>query len=247
MKIINKLSVGILMLLSGNLNLESQQLMRFPDISDNSVVFTSGEDIWSAPLNGGDAVRLTIHDGQERFPKFSPDGSLIAFTGEYDGNTDVYVMNSKGGDITRVTFHPGVDEVVGWHPLKNKIMFNSGRNSTTRYTKLFLISPDGSGLEELILYDAARGSFSPDGKMIAYNKVAMEHRTWKRYTGGLAQEIYIYNFETNTEENITNFSGTDRMPMWIGDNVYFVSDRDRYLNIYAYNTKSKETSQLTSY
>jgi tricorn protease len=246
MKIINKLSVGILMLLSGNLNLESQQLMRFPDISDNSVVFTSGEDIWSAPLNGGDAVRLTIHDGQERFPKFSPDGSLIAFTGEYDGNTDVYVMNSKGGDITRVTFHPGVDEVVGWHPLKNKIMFNSGRNSTTRYTKLFLISPDGSGLEELILYDAARGSFSPDGKMIAYNKVAMEHRTWKRYTGGLAQEIYIYNFETNTEENITNFSGTDRMPMWIGDNVYFVSDRDRYLNIYAYNTKSKETSQLTA-
>ncbi len=247
MKIINKLSVGILMLLSGNLNLESQQFMRFPDISDNAVVFTSGEDIWTAPLDGGDAVRLTIHDGQERYPKFSPDGSLIAFTGEYDGNTDVYVMNSKGGDITRVTYHPGVDEVVGWHTVKNKIIFNSGRNSTTRYTKLFLISPDGTGLEELTLYDASRGSFSPDGKMIAYNKVGTENRTWKRYTGGLAQEIYIYNFENNTEENITNFKGTDRMPMWIGDDVYFVSDRDRYLNIYAYNTKSKETSQLTRF
>jgi len=246
MKILNKLSIGVMVFLSGNITLESQQIMRFPDISDNSVVFTSGEDIWTAPLEGGDAVRLTIHDGQERFPKFSPDGSMIAFTGEYDGNTDVYVMNSKG-DITRVTYHPGIDEVVGWHPVKNKILFNSGRNSTTRYSKLFLISPDGSGLEELILYDAVRGSFSPDGKMIAYNKVAREHRTWKRYTGGLAQEIYIYNFETDEEENITNFRGTDRMPMWLGNSVYFVSDRDRNLNIYTYDTKSKETSQLTDH
>jgi len=247
MKNINKSGVCILLLLAGSLNLESQQLMRFPDISENSVVFTSGEDIWSAPIEGGDAVRLTIHDGQERYPRFSPDGSLIAFTGEYDGNPDVYVMNSKGGEIRRITFHPGYDEVVGWHPLKNKIIFSSGRNSTTRYTKLFLISPDGTGLEELILYDASRGSFSTDGKMIAYNKVGTENRTWKRYTGGLAQEIYIYNFETNTEENISNFNGTDRMPMWIGDNVCFVSDRDRNLNIYAFNTKSKETTQLTGF
>jgi tricorn protease len=248
MKTFHKISVAILaLLLTGNLKLNAQQIMRFPDISENSVVFTSGEDIWTAPLEGGDAMRLTIHDGHERYPKFSPDGSLIAFTGDYDGNTDVYVMNSKGGNITRVTFHPGVDEVVGWHPVKNKIIFNSGMNSTTRYTKLFLISPDGTGLEELILYDASRGSFSPDGKMIAYNKVGTENRTWKRYTGGLAQEIYIYNFETNTEENITNFRGTDRMPMWIGSTVYFVSDRDRYLNIYSYNTESKEINQLTSH
>jgi tricorn protease len=247
MKILIKLSIYVLILLSGNIIIEAQQIMRFPDISDNSVVFTSGEDIWSAPIEGGDAVRLTIHDGQERYPKFSPDGSLIAFTGDYDGNTDVYVMNSKGGNITRVTWHPGADEVVGWHPLKNKIIFNSGRNSTTRYTKLFLISPDGTGLEELILYDASRGSFSPDGKKIAYNKVAREHRTWKRYTGGLAQEIYVYDFETNVEENITNFNGTDRMPMWIGELVCFVSDRDKFLNIYAYNTRSKEIKKLTDH
>lgn len=247
MKILIKLSIYVLILLSGNIIIEAQQIMRFPDISDNSVVFTSGEDIWSAPIEGGDAVRLTIHDGQERYPKFSPDGSLIAFTGDYDGNTDVYVMNSKGGNITRVTWHPGADEVVGWHPLKNKIIFNSGRSSTTRYTKLFLISPDGTGLEELILYDASRGSFSPDGKKIAYNKVAREHRTWKRYTGGLAQEIYVYDFETNVEENITNFNGTDRMPMWIGELVCFVSDRDKFLNIYAYNTRSKEIKKLTDH
>ena len=232
---------------SCHLQMEAQQIMRFPDLSENSVVFTSGEDLWTAPLEGGDAVRLTIHDGNERYPKFSPDGSLIAFTGEYDGNTDVYVMGNKGGNITRLTYHPGVDEVVGWHPEKNKIMFNSARNSTSRYTKLFLISPDGTGLEELILYDASRGSFSPDGTRIAYNKVARENRTWKRYRGGKAQEVYIYDFETNTEENISNFTGTDRMPMWIGEDIYFVSDRDGTLNIFAYHTGSREIRQLTDH
>lgn len=236
-----------LMLQTGMQNLNAQQLMRFPDVSGNLVVFVSGNDIWTAPVVGGDAVRLTINDGMEYFPKFSPDGSLIAFTGDYDGNADVYVMNAKGGNITRVTYHPGYDDVVGWHPVKNKIIFSSGRNSTSRYTKLFLVSPDGTGLEELIMYDASRGSFSPDGKMIAYNKTARENRTWKRYKGGRAQEIYIYNFETNEEQNITNFLGTDRMPMWIGNMIYFTSDRDRTLNVYGYNTETKVTEQFTKH
>ncbi len=238
-------SIALCLSLAVLFNLNAQQIMRFPDISDHSVVFTSGEDLWTAPIEGGDAVRLTIHDGAERYPKYSPDGSLIAFTGEYDGNTDVYVMNSGGGDITRITYHPGSDEVVGWHPVKNKIIFNSGRNSTSRYTKLYLISPDGTGLEELILYDASRGSFSPDGSMIAYNKTARENRTWKRYRGGRAQEIYLYDFGTDTEENISNFGGTDRMPMWVGEMVYFVSDRDGTLNIYSWDTKRKTIRQLT--
>lgn len=220
-------------------------LLRLPDVSGNTVVFVAGEDIWKAPLSGGTAVRLTFNDGQEAFPKFSPDGKLIAFTGEYDGNADVYVMDANGGNITRVTYHPGYDRVVGWNPVNNKILFSSGRNSTTRYTKLFMISPDGTGLDEMIMYDASQGSFSPDGTKIAYNKVYRENRTWKRYKGGLAQEVYIYDLTNNQEQNITQFRGTDRIPMWIGNKIYFSSDRDGVLNIYAYNTGTEAIEQVT--
>ncbi len=226
---------------------EKKPLMRFPDIYENIVVFVYGEDIWKVPVTGGVAVRLTIHDGQERFPKLSPDGQLIAFTGQYDGNADVYIMNIHGGNITRVTFHPGFDEVVGWHPIKNKIMFRSNRKSWSRFTRLFLIDPDGTNLEVLILHEAVQGSFSADGQKIAYNKLSRENRTWKRYKGGTAQEVYVYDFAANNETNITNFAGTDRIPMWIGDKVYFSSDRDRVLNIYSYDVNLKQTARLTNH
>ncbi|NIM89807.1 MAG: peptidase S41 [Candidatus Aminicenantes bacterium] len=226
---------------------EKRPLMRFPDVHQNTVVFVYGEDIWSAPADGGVAVRLTVHDGMERFPKFSPDGTMIAFTGQYDGNTDVYVMNSQGGEISRVTYHPGNDEVVGWHPLKNKILFRSTRHSFNRFARLFLISPDGTDLEELILHEATQGSFSPDGTKMVFNKLAREQRTWKRYRGGMAQEIYLYDFKTNEEFNLTQFEGTDRVPMWIGDKIYFSSDRNRALNIYAYNIRTGKTEQLTDH
>lgn len=220
-------------------------LMRFPDVHGDTVVFVYGEDIWSAPTEGGIAKRLSIHDGQERFPKFSPDGKMIAFTGEYDGNADVYVMNAHGGEITRVTYHLGFDEVVGWHPINNKILFRSSRHSFSRFDHLFLISPDGTDLEELILHEAVQGSFSHNGTKIAYNKISRENRTWKRYRGGTAQEVYLYDFKTNKERNLTNFEGTDRMPMWIGDKIYFSSDRDRVLNIYSCDTKTGKIEQIT--
>lgn len=247
-KIFFKILFFLLFFMISNASIYAETpILRFPDVYENTVVFVSGEDIWTAPTEGGRATKLTFHDGTERHPKFSPDGSLIAFTGEYDGNSDIYVMNINGGDITRVTFHPGDDEVIGWHPIKNKIMFSSYRNSSNYYSKLFLISPDGTGLEELIMYDAARASFSPDGSKIAYNKTAREDRTWKRYQGGRAQEVYIYDFETNQEINISNFLGTDRIPMWIGDQIYFSSDRDKYLNIFAYNTQSKTIEKITNH
>ncbi len=222
-------------------------ILHNPDVHGNTIVFVAGGDIWKSSTDGGTAQRLTFHDGQEQSPKFSNDGKMIAFTGEYDGNPDIYVMNADGGNITRVTWHPGYDGIVGWHPVKNKIIFSSGRNSTTRYTKLFLISPDGTGLEELIMYDAAQGSFSPDASKIAYNKVSREGRTWKRYVGGLAQEVYVYDFATDKEQNISDFIGTDRIPMWIGDKIYFTSDRDRVLNIFAYDYKTGLIEKITNH
>ncbi|UCF67053.1 MAG: PD40 domain-containing protein [Acidobacteriota bacterium] len=231
--------------ISGEIPDGDRPLMRFPDIHRQTVVFVYGEDIWSVPASGGVAQRLTINDGEEWFPKFSPDGSLIAFTGEYDGNRDVYVMDPQGGNIRRVTYHPGDDIVVGWHPSQNKILFSSARKSYSRFERLFLISPDGTGLEQLILHEAVAGSFSPDATKIAYNKVSRESRTWKRYRGGTAQEIYLYDFVTNEERNLTNFEGTDRIPMWIEDRIYFSSDRDGVLNIYAYDLASGAIEQLT--
>lgn len=221
------------------------RLLRFPDVHGESVVFVCGEDIWSAPSSGGVAIRLTVHDGEERFPKYSPDGKLIAFTGEYDGNADVYVMDAQGGGITRVTYHPGYDEVVGWHPRSNKILFRSSRDSFSRFSRLYLVSPNGTHPEPLILHEAATGSFSPDGGRIAYNRVAREHRTWKRYRGGLAQEIYVYDFSTNEELNVSASPSTDRLPMWSGDTIYFSSDRNRVLNIHAFETRSGNTRQIT--
>jgi tricorn protease len=221
--------------------------MQYPDIQGNTIVFASGGDLWKVPAGGGTACRLTFSDGRETYPEISPDGNLVAFTGEYDGNADVYVMNINGGDIKRLTYHPGTDEVVGWNATLNKIMFTSGRNSPSRYVKMYLISPDGTGLEEMIMYDAARGSFSPDGSRIAYNKDAQDNATWKRYKGGRAQEIYIYDLKTDSETNISNYGGSDRWPMWIGDKIYFSSDRDRVLNIWSYDPATGKTEQVTQH
>ena len=220
-------------------------LKRFPHIHGDTVVFVSGEDIWKAPVSGGEAVRLTVHDGEERHPRISPCGKWVAFTGEYDGNADVYVMNLYGGEITRVTWHPAYDQVLGWHKGSGRILFVSGRYSYSRYQRLYLIKPDGTGLEELPMPEAGAGSFSPDEIRIAYNKTRREDRTWKRYRGGRAQDVYIFNLQTLQEKNISAFEGTDRSPMWIGDNVYYVSDRDGVLNIFRYNTQDGTTEQVT--
>lgn len=222
-------------------------LKRYPAICKDLIAFVCGEDIWTVPAAGGVAHRITFHEGEERFPKFSPDGRLIAFTAEYDGNPDVYVMNTDGGAITRLTWHPGSDEVVGWHPLKNRILFRSTRNSWDNFYHLFLVDPDGSNLEELPLPEAAWGSFSPDGKQIAYTRVATEDRTWKRYRGGLAPDIYIYDFATAKDRKVTDFRGTDRFPMWIGAEIYFQSDRDGVLNLHALDPATGKTRQLTSH
>jgi tricorn protease len=222
-------------------------LLRFPDIHGDDLVFVHAEDVWTAPVGGGLARRLTDDEGEERQPKFSPDGSLIAFTAEIDGNRDVYVMAGDGSGVERVTFHPSADEVVGWHPTRSKILFRSSRSSYSRFDRLFLISPDGTGLEELPLHEAGRGSFSPDGSKIAYNRIAREDRTWKRYYGGMAQDLWLYDFESKKDQRLTSYEGTDRLPMWIGDELYFASDREGELNIWSYQLADASLKKITNH
>jgi tricorn protease len=218
-----------------------------PDIHGELIAFVHGEDIWTVPAAGGIAKRITFHEGEERFPKFSPDGKRIAFTGEYDGNADVYVMNVEGGEISRVTYHPGSDEVVGWHPTSGKILFRSTRDAYSRFTRLHLIAPDGTGLEALPLPEAGWGSFSADGSRMAYTRVATEDRSWKRYRGGLAPDLYLYDFKTGKDRKLTDGRGTERFPMWIGDKIYFQADPDGLLNIWVLDPETGEQKQLTRY
>ena len=224
---------------------DARPLMRYPDITDDLIVFVYGRDIWTVPSAGGIASRLTLHEGHEYTPKFSPDGSLIAFTAAYDGNNDVYVMDRYGGNIKRLTYHPSSDIVIGWNTAKNKIIFNSSRKSGLEYKHLFMISPDGSGLEDIPVFECAFGSFSVDGKSIAFNKVDRLDRTWKRYYGGTATDVYLYNFETQEQLQLTDYKGEDHLPMWLDNKVYFNSDRDGVLNIYAYDLHTNLIEQIT--
>jgi len=220
-------------------------LLRFPDIHGDTVVFVHAEDVWTVPATGGVARRLTLDPGEERYPKISPDGKLIAFTAEMDGNADVYVMNVDGSGVRRLTYYPGPEEVVGWDPASGKILFNSRRDGMPRLLHLYRISPDGSGLERLPLHEAARGSISADGSRLVYNRISREHRTWKRYHGGTAQDLWLYDFGTAKDRRLTTYTGTDRIPMWIGDTIYFSSDRDGVLNIWSLDPAGGSAKQVT--
>nr|MCU0253920.1 PDZ domain-containing protein [Acidobacteriota bacterium] len=224
-----------------------QALALQPDLHGDLVAFVHAEDIWTVPAAGGVAKRITFHEGEEKMPKFSPDGTRIAFTADYDGNPDVYVMNTEGGDITRLTFHPGADEVVGWHPVSGKILFRSARDSYSRFTRLFLIAPDGSGLEPLPLPEAGWGAYNADASLLAYTRVATEDRTWKRYRGGLAPDLYLYDFRTGQDRQLTDARGTERFPMWIGNTLYYQADPDGVLNLFAMDPATGASRQLTRY
>jgi len=220
-------------------------LLRFPNLHGETAVFVCAGDIWTVPVKGGRACRLTDDPGEDSHPFFSPDGELIAFSSEAGGNTDVWVMRADGSERRRVTYHPADDEVIGWHPTEGKILFRSSRSSWSRFDRLFLIAPDGSGLESLPLHEAARGAFSPDGSHIVYNRVSREDRTWKHYRGGLAQDLWLYDFQTGTDRKLTDFPGTDHLPMWIGTRIYFASDRDGRFNVYSTTPEGADLRQET--
>jgi tricorn protease len=229
---------------------EEGRLLRTPDIHGDQVVFVYAGDLWTVNRAGGEAMRLTVHDGLERLPKFSPDGQWIAFTGVYDGNPDVYVMPATGGEPRRLTFHPGNDEVVEWSPDGKEVYFRSRRLSPTyRYNRMFHVPVTGGFPEVFPLPICERITFSPRGTdLVAYTELNREYRTWKRYKGGTAEEIWLYDFKAGKSERITDWEGTDQFPMWHGDVIYFNSDRDREkLNLHAYDTKTKTVTPLTDF
>jgi tricorn protease len=229
---------------------EQTRLMRYPDISRDSVVFVYAGDLWICGRAGGSARRLTGHPGSEIFPKFSPDGKWIAFTGEYDGNQDVYVIPSEGGEPRRLTFHPANDMVLGWTPNGKKILFRSDRYDELAfsYAKLFLVSPEGGMPQELPIPRASLTTFSPDGTRIAFLPTSQEFRHWKRYRGGgWSPAIGIYDLTNNKYEELPKTNGMDLFPMWHGDKIYFISDRDSVMNLYHYDLESKQTKKLTEY
>ncbi|HEX9128977.1 MAG TPA: PDZ domain-containing protein [Gemmatimonadaceae bacterium] len=231
-------------------NVTDTRLLSQPAVSGTNVAFIYAGDLWTARLDGADVRRLTTADGDEQSPVFSPDGKLIAFSANYDGNTDVYVMPVGGGAPTRLTWHPGDDIVQGFAPDGKSVLFTSGRESyTNRYTQLFSVPIDGGMEVRLPIPNAARASWSPDGKRIAYNPIAPRFEEWKHYRGGTASQIWLYDVASRAVEKIPQPAGrcNDVDPQWIGNTVYFRSDRDGEFNLYAYDPDTKSIRALTKH
>lgn len=239
---------------------EESRLFRFPSIHGEKIVFMKSGDLYQVNVNGGVARKLTNHVGFEMFPKISPDGKLIAFTGQYDGNTEVYVMPFDGGEPKRLTYTAtlGRDDltdrmgpnniVMAWSPDSKSIIYRSRRYSYNSFRgQLFRVSVDGGLSKEVPLQDGGFCSFSPDGKKLAFNMIFREFRTWKYYKGGMADDLRIYDYETKNVEKISDHEAQDIMPMWIGDEIYFLSDRDRTMNLFSYNTQTKKTEKVTNF
>jgi tricorn protease len=227
----------------------SNLLLRKPTVSRTQIAFSYGGDLWIVDRQGGEARRLTSDVGIETNPLFSPDGSMIAFTGEYDGNEDVYVMRADGGIPRRLTTHPGTDQVAGWTRDGKRILFRSGRNSYSRFDRLFTVSIDGGLPEQVPLPMAEEGSYSPDGSHLAYVPFTNFKESWrfyrglKHYRGGTASPIWLANLSDSTMTKIPRTNSNDSSPIWMGDRVFFLSDRAGPVNLFFYDTRTKEVKE----
>jgi len=239
---------------------DEARLMRFPAVHDNKVVFSYAGDLYLVAKDGGMARRITSGDGYEMFPRFSPDGKYIAFTGQYDGNTEVFLIPAEGGTPKRLTYTATLNRddisdrmgpnniVMGWTPDGKNIIYRSRKQTFNSFVgHLFIVPVEGGVSEELPLSTGGFCSYSPDGKMLAFNRVFREFRTWKYYKGGMADDVRIFNTETKEITKICDNDAQDIIPMWIGNTIYYLSDRDRNMNLFAYDTESKETQKITTF
>jgi len=260
--VVSSITIAMLFLLSIHaVAQEETRLLRFPAIHGNQIVFSYAGDLYTVSSTGGVARKLTNDTGYEMFPRFSPDGKVIAFTGQYDGNTEVYQMPAEGGVPQRLTYTAtlGRDDVsdrmgpnnivMAWRD-NATIVYRSRQHEANDFKgQLFAVPRDGGPSDQLPLPRGGFCSFSPDGKKMAYNRVFREFRTWKRYRGGQADEVWIHDFDTKTTTNITSNPAQDIIPMWSGNTIYFASDRDslKKMNLYAYDLTTHQTRKLTAF
>jgi tricorn protease len=222
-------------------------VLRYPDIGGGNIVFTYEDDLWLVADTGGDARRITSHEGTELAAKFSQDGSRIAFTGNYDGGNDVYVMDALGGVPERLTWHPAGGIMLDWCPDGSGVIINTRRDYPFR-GDIYKVFFDGRMPFRVPLDRGGLASIAPDHSGIAYNRIGRQSRTWKRYEGGMAQDIWVKDLKSGAIERITDWTGTDNFPMWAGRMIYFNSDReDGTLNLYGYDTETRETRRLTTF
>jgi len=232
------------------INTKDTRMMSQPAISASRIAFIYAEDLWAANIDGSQPVRLTVDEGVESNPCFSPDGKLIAFSAQYDGNTDVYVIPVDGGVPTRLTWHPGEDIVKSFTPDGKSVLFASRRSEfSNRYFGLYTIKTGGGFPESLQIPNAWSATYSPDGMFMAYTPLTPSYQQWKKYRGGCISNILIFSFTDHSSVRIPQPEGgcNDDYPMWIGDKIYFLSDRNGEFNLFSFDKNTNETRQLTHF
>lgn len=226
------------------------KLMRYFDVSSTQITFVYGGDLWIMPKSGGQAVQITHSPGEESYPKFSPDGSEIAFSASYNGNQDVFVMSTNGGIPTRVTYASYADRMVEWNPDGKRLLIATRREAgTPRVNEFFLVNKKGGLPQKLPVPYGELASFSADGNRLVYITKITENYPFKRYRGGLTSDLIIFDLTTKKAENITNNQANDGKPAWAGNKIYFLSDQDKMmrLNIWVYDTQAKTSKQVTTF
>ncbi|MEW6129855.1 MAG: PDZ domain-containing protein [Acidobacteriota bacterium] len=223
---------------------EKPLLPQKPTVNKTQVVFAYAGDLWIVARDGGEAKRLTTGEGVETDPLFSPDGNTIAFTGEYDGNVDIYTIPASGGIPKRLTYHPGPESVRGWTPDGKQILFESNQNSYNPTPRLFTIPVEGGYPTEVPLPMGVSGSYSPDGTRLAYVPTVQWQAAWKKYRGGQTTPIWIARLADSSIEKLPRDNSNDSDPMWIGNKIYFLSDRNGAVTLFSYDIASKKVNQV---
>ncbi len=224
------------------------RMLQYPDVSQTHIVFSYAGDLWVVPKQGGTAMKLSSPVGQEVFPHFSPDGARIAYSANYDGNIDVYVVPTLGGLPTRITYHGGEDRILDWYPKGDALLFASSMNAgTDRFNQFYKVGTSGGLPEQLVIPYGEFAAIAANGNTVAYTPQTQAFRTWKRYRGGWATDIWLYDLGAKTARNVTSDAANDEFPMWSGDTMYFLSDRgpENRSNIWSY--RDGQTKQITKF